>query len=153
MSSVRDAKLLYQFGHFLARFCFRTFAHLDIVGSECVPRFGPLIVVSNHLSLNDPPLLVAAIPRPLFFVGKKELFNNPISRFLFHTFNVSPLNRSSAGIDAVRVLMQNLERAMGGPTIKEIVRKAMTDPVTGWMYYTDKLMAKKSSVQKAKKEI
>ena len=110
MSSFREAKLLYRFGHFLARFCFRTFGHLDIVGSECVPRFGPLIVVSNHLSLNDPPLLVAAIPRPLFFVGKKELFNNPISRFLFHTFNVSPLNRSSAGIDAVRVLMQNLER-------------------------------------------
>jgi len=81
-----------------------------VVGAECVPPFGPLIVVSNHLSLNDPPLLVAAIPRPLFFVGKKELFNNPISRFLMQAFNVTPINRSSAGIDAVRVLMQNLER-------------------------------------------
>jgi len=110
VNSFREANLLYRFGHFLARFCLRSFGRMDVVGAECVPPFGPLIVVSNHLSLNDPPLLVAAIPRPLFFVGKKELFNNPISRFLMQAFNVSPINRSSAGIDAVRVLMQNLER-------------------------------------------
>ena len=83
---------------------------MDVVGTECVPKFGPLIIVSNHLSLNDPPLLVAAIPRPLFFIGKRELFKNPISRILMQAFNVSPFDRSSAGIDAVRVLMQNLER-------------------------------------------
>ena len=110
MSPFREANLLYRFGHFLARFCFRAFGRMDVVGAECVPPFGPLIIVSNHLSLNDPPLLVAAIPRPLFFVGKKELFNNPISRFLMQAFNVSPFDRSAAGIDAVRVLMQNLER-------------------------------------------
>ncbi|MBC8279986.1 MAG: 1-acyl-sn-glycerol-3-phosphate acyltransferase [Chloroflexi bacterium] len=83
---------------------------MDVAGAECVPPFGPLIIVSNHLSLNDPPLLVAAIPRPLFFIGKQELFKNPIARVLMQAFNVSPFDRSSAGIDAVRVLMQNLER-------------------------------------------
>lgn len=83
---------------------------MDVIGTECVPTFGPLIVVSNHLSLNDPPLLVAAIPRPLYFIGKKELFGNPVSKFLMRAFHVSPFDRSSAGIDAVRVLMQNLER-------------------------------------------
>jgi len=106
----RDANLLYRIGHFLARFCFRVFGRIDVVGAECVPTFGPIIVVSNHLSLNDPPLLVAAIPRPLYFIGKKELFGNPVFRFLMRGFHVSPFNRSSAGIDAMRALMQNLER-------------------------------------------
>lgn len=110
MRSLTNASLIYQLGHFLAQFCFRTFGRMDVVGTECVPKFGPLIIVSNHLSLNDPPLLVAAIPRPLFFIGKRELFKNPISRILMQAFNVSPFDRSSAGIDAVRVLMQNLER-------------------------------------------
>lgn len=110
MSLLKDTTVIYRFGHFLARFCFRIFGRMDVVGTECVPKFGPLIVVSNHLSLNDPPLLVAAIPRPLFFIGKRELFKNPISRVLMQAFNVSPFDRSSAGIDAVRVLMQNLER-------------------------------------------
>ena len=94
----------------MGRFCFRAFGRLEISGAEGVPQFGPLIVVSNHLSLNDPPLLVAAIPRPLFFIGKKELFGNCFFRFLMTAFHVSPFDRSAAGIDAVRVLMQNLER-------------------------------------------
>lgn len=110
MSKFRDASLLYRFGNLLGRFCFRAFGRLEISGAEGVPQFGPLIVVSNHLSLNDPPLLVAAIPRPLFFIGKKELFDNAFFRFLMTAFHVSPFDRSAAGIDAVRVLMQNLER-------------------------------------------
>ena len=106
----RDATIIYSIGNLLARFCFRAFGRLDISGTEGVPKFGPLIIVSNHLSLNDPPLLVAAIPRPLYFIGKKELFGNPITRFAMRSFHVSSFNRSAAGIDAVRVLMQNLER-------------------------------------------
>ncbi len=110
MNWFRDATIIYCIGNLLARFCFRAFGRLEITGAEGVPKFGPLIVVSNHLSLNDPPLLVAAMPRPLYFIGKKELFGNPITRFGMRSFHVSSFNRSAAGIDAVRVLMQNLER-------------------------------------------
>ena len=110
MTRFRDVTLSYRAGNLLGRFCFRVFGRLEVTGAEYVPHFGPLIVVSNHLSLNDPPLLVAAIPRPLFFIGKKELFGNPITRFLMRSFHVSPFDRSAAGIDAMRALMQNLER-------------------------------------------
>ncbi len=110
MSGFKDSSFIYHFGHRLGRFCFRAFGRLEVSGVECVPQYGPLIVVSNHLSLNDPPLLVAAIPRPLFFIGKKELFGSSISRFLMRAFHVSRFDRSAAGIDAMRVLMQNLER-------------------------------------------
>jgi len=110
LNGFKDTKFLYRMGRLLARFCFRVFGRLEISGSECVPQNGPLIVVCNHLSLNDPPLLVAAIPRPLFFVGKKELFGNVITRFAMRSFHVSPFNRSTVGIDAIRILMQNLER-------------------------------------------
>ncbi len=110
MSESKKAKILYRIGHWLARFCFRAFGRMEVAGVECVPPYGPLIVVSNHLSLNDPPVLVAAIPRPLYFISKQELFRNPISRFWMRAFHVSPFNRSHAGIDAIRALMQNLER-------------------------------------------
>ena len=110
MSRFKGATLVYRVFNLLGRFCFRVFGRMEIAGAECVPQFGPLIIVSNHLSLNDPPLLVAAIPRPLYFIGKKELFGSSISRFLMRAFHVSPFDRSAAGIDAMRVLMQNLER-------------------------------------------
>ena len=38
------------------------------------------------------------------------MFGNSFFRFLMTAFHVSPFDRSAAGIDAVRVLMQNLER-------------------------------------------
>jgi|ETN07SMinimDraft_1059922.scaffolds.fasta_scaffold02896_3 1-acyl-sn-glycerol-3-phosphate acyltransferase len=110
MSRFKDATLVYRLFNLLSRFCFRAFGRLEVTGVECVPPYGPLIVVSNHLSLNDPPLLVAAIRRPLFFIGKKELFGSSISRMLMRSFHVAPFDRSAAGIDAMRVLMQNLER-------------------------------------------
>ncbi len=110
MTCFKDTTIIYSLGSLLARFCFRTFGRLHVSGAEGVPKFGPLIIVSNHLSLNDPPLLVATIPRPLYFIGKKELFGNPIARLGMRLFHVSSFNRSTAGIDAVRVLMQNLER-------------------------------------------
>lgn len=110
MSGSKEANIFYRMGRLLARFCFRVFGRMEVDGSECVPPYGPLIVVCNHLSLNDPPLLVAAIPRPLYFIGKKELFGSPIARFWMRAFHVAPFNRSGTGIDAVRVLMQNLER-------------------------------------------
>ena len=110
MSAFRDAHLLYRLGRWLARFCFRVFGRMDVSGKECVPPHGPLIVVCNHISMNDPPLLVASISRPLFFVGKQELFKNPMLRWILRAFHVSPFNRSTAGIDAMRVMMQNLER-------------------------------------------
>jgi len=110
LNRFKDATIIYRIGTLAGRFCFRAFGRLEITGAEGVPKFGPLIVVSNHLSLNDPPLLVAAIPRPLYFIGKRELFSNVIFRFWMQAFHVSPFNRSAAGIDAVRVLMQNLGR-------------------------------------------
>ncbi|MDA1128033.1 MAG: lysophospholipid acyltransferase family protein [Chloroflexi bacterium] len=110
MTGSDDANTLYRMGRRLTRFCFQVFGRMEVSGAECVSPNGPLIVICNHVSLNDPPLLVAAIPRPLYFIGKRELFGNPISRFWMRAFHVSPFNRSTPGIDAVRVLMQNLER-------------------------------------------
>ncbi|PKB78707.1 MAG: hypothetical protein BZY88_17100 [SAR202 cluster bacterium Io17-Chloro-G9] len=104
------ATWMYRFGRRLARFCFGTFGRLEVAGTENVPPHGPVILVCNHLSFTDPPLLVASIPRPLHLVGKKELFADPISRFLMRGFHVSPFDRSGSGIDAVRAFMGHLDQ-------------------------------------------
>ena len=108
--SVESATLLYRLGRCLAHFCFGTFGRVEVTGAENVPPYGPVILVCNHLSYNDPPLLVASVPRPLYFVGKKELFANPVSRFIMQGFHVSPFDRSGSGIDAMRTLIGHLNR-------------------------------------------
>lgn len=100
--------LLYPAGRGLARFCFNVFGRLEVTGQECVPPFGPLIIVANHISYNDPPALAASLPRSLDFVGKKELFSNPISRFMMKQFRVHPLDRTASGVNAMRTALQLL---------------------------------------------
>ncbi len=78
-----------------------------VQGLENVPRSGPLIVACNHASLLDGPLLGAMIAprrRPRF-LGKKELFANPLlGGFLLGT-GVIPLDRGSGDLAALRAAL------------------------------------------------
>ena len=108
--SGEQATVLYRMGRPLARFCFGTFGKMEVIGEENVPPHGPLILACNHMAFTDPPLLVAAIPRPLHFMGKKELFGNPLGRFLMRSFHVFPYNRGGASTDTLRTLLGLLDQ-------------------------------------------
>ena len=51
MSGFKDATIIYRFGYLLGRSCFRAFGRMDVVGAECVPRYGPLIVVRKQVAI------------------------------------------------------------------------------------------------------
>ena len=99
---------MYSIGRRLGRFCFGTFGKLEVMGRESVPPFAPLIVIANHVSFNDPPVLVAAMDRDLSFIGKRELFRDPVSSFFMRGFQVYPLDRSGSGVDGVRLALSLL---------------------------------------------
>ena len=96
---------IYSIGRQLGRFCFSTFGKLEVAGRESVPPFAPLIIIANHVSFNDPPVLVAAIQRKLSFIGKRELFRDPVTSFFMRGFQVYSLDRSGSGVDAVRLAL------------------------------------------------
>ena len=87
---------IYSAGRQLGRFCFGTFGRLEVAGRESVPPYAPLIIIANHVSFNDPPVLVAAMDRKLSFIGKRGLFRNPLSGFMMRQFQVHPLDRSGS---------------------------------------------------------
>ncbi|PKB80248.1 MAG: hypothetical protein BZY88_09155 [SAR202 cluster bacterium Io17-Chloro-G9] len=101
---------LYLAGKSLGQICFNAFGRLEVIGKDSVPPYGPLLVVANHLSFNDPPVLVCSIPRTLSFIGKKELFGNPIGNFLMRNFNVHPYDRSGLGVDSIRLALRLLDQ-------------------------------------------
>ena len=100
--------LLYRLGRGVARSCFSNLGRLDVTGRECVPPYGPLIVVSNHLAFSDSPLLTVSIPRPIYFIAKQELFAHFITRNVLKGVHVSPFNRSGSALGAVRLLLRML---------------------------------------------
>jgi 1-acyl-sn-glycerol-3-phosphate acyltransferase len=104
---------------------------LRLVGAENVPSEGPLLVASNHLSNADPIILEAAFPRPLFFLGKAELFRNPFFRWVLRRFGGIPLERGTADRAAIRRARAVLQQGIALGIYPEGERSKTTALVEG----------------------
>jgi 1-acyl-sn-glycerol-3-phosphate acyltransferase len=73
-----------------------------IYGAENVPMTGPLLVVSNHASDFDPPILSNCVRRPVAFMAKEELFQVPVLKQAIKLYGAYPVKRGSADRSAIR---------------------------------------------------
>ena len=81
-----------------------------IEGVENIPNEGPGIVVANHLSNWDPVILGTIVPRQIFFMAKKELFDNPIAAKAFSMVGAFKVRRGEADREAIREAARHLEK-------------------------------------------
>lgn len=77
-------------------------------GLEHVPKKGPAILASNHLSFLDHFILGAGVPRQIFFISKSQHFDDPIRRHVFSSWGVIPLKRGEGDRDAFDRSLQAL---------------------------------------------
>lgn len=94
--------LFQHFGRYLMRLLLFLFAHSSVDGQEHVPATGGVILVANHLSYIDPPLLVAAMSRSPHFMAKRELWDNAVTRWLVNNFGAFPVRRGMVDRAALR---------------------------------------------------
>jgi 1-acyl-sn-glycerol-3-phosphate acyltransferase len=97
----------------IAKAALQAFARLTfryrVIGAEKVPRTGGLLVVANHISNLDPPLLGIGVPRPVSYMAKKELFAMPILKQLLPHLNAFPVDRQAGGTAALRASLRMLK--------------------------------------------
>ena len=78
---------------FLAAYL-RLYHHLEIEGFEHLPPRGPLIVVVNHASLLDVPVLMVADPYPnTATIVKASMFNMPVVSWFLKQWGAIPVER------------------------------------------------------------
>lgn len=92
------------------RSALRAISDLTVTGMENVPRNGPLILVANHQSNIDPPLIGAIFPRRVWFLAKASIFENPVSNWFLRSWGAFPLRRGEADVGALRWIMGKLSQ-------------------------------------------
>jgi 1-acyl-sn-glycerol-3-phosphate acyltransferase len=101
--------MLYPFFRIIFRVIFRVLWRWKIKGLENFPLLGPVIVVSNHVSLADPILIGAALPRRVCFMAKEELFRYPVFGNLLVRLHAFPVKRGQPDRAAIRKAFEVLE--------------------------------------------
>jgi len=111
-----------------------TYFRVRIYGAEQVPRNGRLIVVSNHASDFDAPIISNCVRRPVAYMAKQELFEVPVLSTLIRWYGAYPVNRGSADRSAIRAALTSLDRGWAAGLFLQGTRTSdgrITDPKLG----------------------
>jgi 1-acyl-sn-glycerol-3-phosphate acyltransferase len=77
-------------------------------GNDKVPLEGAVVVVANHGSHLDPPLLGHALGRPVAFMAKAELFRVPLLGPIIRACGAYPVERGAGDREAIRTATDRL---------------------------------------------
>lgn len=104
--------MVYRVLKLLLAAIFRVLWRPTITGVENIPRRGPLILASNHLSFMDSMVIPVTVPRRVAFLAKSDYFTGTgfkgaLSREWFTFFGMIPVDR-----DDSRSAQQSLEAAL-----------------------------------------
>jgi 1-acyl-sn-glycerol-3-phosphate acyltransferase len=81
---------------------FKILYRVEVSGYENIPKNGKVILCSNHLSYADPLFIVGNFSRHVYFMAKREVFNNRVFGEVLSFLNAFPVNRNSLDRRAIK---------------------------------------------------
>lgn len=91
-------------------FLARLIAHVEIEGAEHIPASGPFLLVTNHLSRLDPPILMMAMPHQIYVLAASEYRRVPILKQLMEAAGAIWVRRGELDLAALRAALEVLAR-------------------------------------------
>jgi 1-acyl-sn-glycerol-3-phosphate acyltransferase len=80
-----------------------------------IPKTGPLLIISNHQSFLDPPIVAQAFQRQLVYLARKTLFKNAFFRTIIRGLHAVPIDQDGIGKDGLKTILEQL--ALGKPVL------------------------------------
>ncbi len=105
-----------------------------VYGAEKIPRDGSFILVCNHASNLDPPLISVSARRPISFMAKEELFRVPGLKQLIEGCGAYPVRRDSSDRAALKAAIKYLKEGWAAGIFLQGTRTEsgkVTDPKLG----------------------
>jgi 1-acyl-sn-glycerol-3-phosphate acyltransferase len=105
-----EAPLLYRFLYRTIRRPIRAVFRVNARGIQRIPDEGGVVLAMNHFSWIDPLVIGDVSPRPIYFLAKKELFENRLLRRVLENLNQIEVDREAGGNEeALRRAREKLE--------------------------------------------
>lgn len=101
---------MYKFVLNIAKIIVRIFGKVEVLNKELLPQQEAYIVTCTHRGWLEIVILGIAIPRPVHFMAKKELFDNPIIGFLLRKINAFPVDRENPSPSTIKIPVKLLKR-------------------------------------------
>ena len=101
--------MFYKIFKVLCRFWYGIILRTRVIGAENIPAEGSFILAANHVSNWDPPFLGTFINREVCYMGKEELFKNPVMAAICRGLHVFPVKRGAADKTAIKTAIKILK--------------------------------------------
>jgi len=75
---------------------------IEVIGKNNIPKTGPVIICSNHISNLDPPVVGITSSRTIQFMAKEELFDHWFFGRLLSALQAFPIKRGKGDRQALR---------------------------------------------------
>lgn len=102
--------ILFRLVGWFNRLICRTLYHVHPPPRPPLPENGPVLLVSDHSSYNDPMVLAATAGRPIIFLTAREVYESPSIKWLCKSGFFIPVNRGTHDVGAVRAMLRALRR-------------------------------------------
>ena len=80
----------------------RAYFRLELHGTRHIPREGPLLIVPNHQTFADPPLVTIPVRRPVYYMAWSRLFDIPLFSGVIRLLRAFPVDIDARDARATR---------------------------------------------------
>ncbi|HHU63211.1 MAG TPA: 1-acyl-sn-glycerol-3-phosphate acyltransferase [Clostridiales bacterium] len=101
--------MFYSICKVIVKAIFNFLFRIKVHGLENVPETGKCILYSNHISLLDPLMIAVILKRRIYFMAKKELFDNKLIGPIIKRWGAFPVKRGKPDISAIKTALRILK--------------------------------------------
>ena len=81
-----------------------------VEGARNVPRHGPALLIANHQSFLDPPLIGCAVRRHVTYLARETLFNNPFFAWFIRSVGAVPIDQEGFARQGLKTILEELQK-------------------------------------------
>jgi 1-acyl-sn-glycerol-3-phosphate acyltransferase len=102
-----------QFGFWFFGFIFFFGNSFRRFGMHKVPKDGPFLIISNHESMWDPPMVGITMRRPISYMARKTLYDNKWLGSFITAQGGFTVDLEGVGLDGIRTTLKRLDDGEG----------------------------------------